>query len=180
MKSHVVSAPRDFPSSQAPRAARGSARTGATAVTTQFVDGYLPALLAQAHDLVSSEFHAVAAAHGLAPSEWRVLATLAGGSPMSIGRLAQIVVMKQPTVTRLLDRMEATGHVRRLPHDGDRRITLAGITPAGQKVVAKLVVLAREHEERVLEPFGVARADDLKRTLLQLIALHRGAEDGAA
>jgi DNA-binding MarR family transcriptional regulator len=177
MKSHAVSVLRDFPSSQAPRPARRGTRTSADAETGQFVDGYLPALLAQAHDLVSGEFHAVAAEHGIAPSEWRVLATLASGVPMSIGRLAQIVVMKQPTVTRLLDRMEAVGHVQRLPHDGDRRITLVGITPAGQKVVSKLLALAREHEERVLEPFGAERAADLKDTLLQLIALHRGVDD---
>lgn len=175
MKSHAVSTPRDFPSSQGSRAR--STRASAVAETAQFVDSYLPALLAQAHDVVSSEFHAVAARHGLAPSEWRVLATLASGAPMSIGRLAQIVVMKQPTVTRLLDRMEATGHVERLPHDGDRRITLVGITTAGQKMVSRLVALAREHEERVLEPFGVKRSEDLKETLMQLIALHRGGDE---
>lgn len=180
MKSHAVSVPRDFPSSQAPRAPRRGAKASATAQTAQFVDGYLPALLAQAHDLVSSEFHAVAARHGLAPSEWRVLATLASGEPMSIGRLAQIAVMKQPTVTRLLDRMEATGHVQRLPHDGDRRITLVGITPAGQKMVSRLVEMAREHEQRVLEPFGVQRAAELKETLMQLIALHRRGDEAGA
>src|SRR5438094_110879 len=96
--------------------------TGET-TAAQFVDGYLPALLAQAHHLVSGEFHAVANSHGFTPSEWRVLATLASGAPSSIGRLAQITVMKQPTITRLLDRMEAAGHVRRLPSEGDRRVT---------------------------------------------------------
>ena len=30
------------------------------------------------------------------------MATLAGGDPISIGRLAQVSVMKQPTVTRML------------------------------------------------------------------------------
>ena len=136
-----------------------------------FVDAYLPALLAQAHERVASEFHAIAAEHGIAPSEWRVLATLASGEPTAIGRLAQIVVMKQPTVTRLLDRMEATGYVQRVPHDGDRRITLVTITAKGQKLTGKLVPLAREHEARVLAPIGVQRATALKHSLLQLIGL---------
>lgn len=128
-------------------------------------------MLAQAHELVASEFHAIAAEHGLAPSEWRVLATLASGEPTSIGRLAEIVVMKQPTVTRLLDRMEAAGTVQRVPHEGDRRITLVSITARGQALTDKLVPLAREHEARVLAPFGAQRANALKLSLLQLIGM---------
>jgi DNA-binding MarR family transcriptional regulator len=139
----------------------------------RFVDGYLPALLAQASQLISGEFHRVVAAHGFTVSEWRVLATLAGGEPMSIGRLAQITTFKQPTVTRLLDRMEAKGQVRRLLNDGDRRITLVGITAAGSRLVARLIPLALEHEQRVLEPFGLRRAEELKATLLGIIELHR-------
>ena len=145
------------------------------ATAAHFVDDYLPALLAQASHLISGEFHGVVAAKGFTVSEWRVLATLAGGEPMSIGRLAEITVMKQPTVTRLLDRMEASGHVKRLAHGGDRRVTLVSITPSGSKTVAGLIPLARKHEQRVLEPFGVKRAAELKATLIQLIELHKGA-----
>lgn len=179
MKSHAVSVPREYPDSDNARSVRRGARGGTAAATVQFVDAYLPALLAQAHELVASEFHAIAAEHGLAPSEWRVLATLASGKPTSIGRLAQIVVMKQPTVTRLLDRMEATGHVQRVPHDGDRRITLVTITPLGQKLTAKLVPLARDHEARVLAPVGARRANALKDTLLKLISLQQAGDTEA-
>src|SRR6218665_1729122 len=84
-----------------------------------FVNDYLPALLAQASWLISSEFHGVARAHGFSVSEWRVLASLAGGVPISIGRLAQLSVTKQPTVTRLLDRMQAKNHGERPPHGRD-------------------------------------------------------------
>jgi DNA-binding MarR family transcriptional regulator len=53
-------------------------------------------------------------AAGFEVSDWRVLSTLSDGKPISIGRLAQISVTKQPTVTRLLDRMEAQGYVKRI------------------------------------------------------------------
>ena len=142
---------------------------------TRFVDHYLAALLAQASHLISSEFHAVVRANGLSVSEWRVLASLAGGEPIAIGQLAQVAVLKQPTVTRMLDRMEAKRQVERLAHDGDRRVTLVRITPAGNRMVERLIALAREHEQRVLEPFGLPRAEDLKTTLRQIIELHRGA-----
>ena len=137
-----------------------------------FVDDYLPALLALASQLISSEFHAVARSHGFSVSEWRVLASLAGFDAISTGQLAQVSLMKQPTLTRLLDRMVRDGHVERLDHDGDRRVTLVRITPAGARTVEKLMELAREHEHRVLEPFGLARAEELKATLRRMIELH--------
>ncbi len=137
-----------------------------------FVNDYLPALLAQASELISAEFHVVARRHGFSVTEWRVMATLAGGTPMSIGQLAQVTVTKQPTVTRLLDRMESNGRVKRTPHDSDRRITLVRITDSGVHMVKHLMGLAHEHEMRVMEPFGVVRSEELKNTLRQLIALH--------
>lgn len=144
----------------------------------RFTDDYLPALLAQASQLISAQFHVVARAHGFSVSEWRVMASLAGDVPISIGRLAQVAVTKQPTVTRLLDRMQARGHVQRLPHGSDRRITLVRITAAGTRAVAPLIELARAHELRVLEPFGLERAGQLKDTLRQMIELQ--AQSGAA
>ncbi|HUG24521.1 MarR family winged helix-turn-helix transcriptional regulator [Piscinibacter sp.] len=141
--------------------------------SAHFVDDYLPALLAQASQLISGEFHLVVRSNGFSVSEWRVLATLAGNEPLSIGRLAQITTIKQPTVTRLLDRMTAKGYVERLENDGDRRITLVRITPTGTRMVSRLIPLAREHEQRVLEPFGLQRAEDLKSTLRSIVELHR-------
>ena len=144
----------------------------------RFVDDYLPALLAQASELISAEFHRVVRRLGFSVTEWRVLATLAGGKPISIGKLAQVTVTKQPTVTRLLDRMEARGQAERLPHDRDRRITLVRITSKGAKTVEQLMTLAREHELIVLEPFGLTRAEELKTTLRQMIDMHARATNG--
>lgn len=138
-----------------------------------FVDNYLAALLAQASHLISAEFHQQVRANGFTVSEWRILATLAGGVSISIGQLAEVAVTKQPTVTRLLDRMEAKRQVERLPHDTDRRVTLVRITAEGQQTVDRLIALAQEHEARVLEPFGLKRAEELKTTLRRMIDLHR-------
>jgi DNA-binding MarR family transcriptional regulator len=137
-----------------------------------FVDDYLPALLARASYLISGEFHRIAKDRGFTVSEWRVLATLAGNEPMSISRLAMLTVSKQPTVTRVVDRMELRGQVKRIAHDSDRRVTLIEITPAGSREVAALIKLAREHERRVLDPFGLQRGAELKATLKRMIALH--------
>ncbi len=138
----------------------------------RFADGYLAALLAQASHLISEEFHTVVRQHGFTVSEWRTLATLSDGRDISIGKLAQITLHKQPTLTRLIIRMEKRGQIRRLDHDRDGRVTLVRITPAGRRKVAQLIRLARQHERRVLEPFGLERSEQLKATLRRIIELH--------
>ena len=138
----------------------------------RFVDDYLPALLAQASHLISSEFHQVVSDNGFTVSEWRVLATLQDRDALSVGRVAQITLLKPSTVTRILDRMEADGYVERLVNAEDRRVTPVRITESGAQVVARLVKLALAHERRVLEPFGLERAEALKSTLRHIIALH--------
>lgn len=164
------------PDAGKPSSALSAAKEAEPAVA--FVDEYLPALLARASRLISTEFHRIAAARGLNVSEWRVLASLSEGDPMSIGRLARTTVTKQPTLTRVLDRMEGMGMVERIANEGDRRITLVRITAAGKAAVDKLIPLARAHEHRVLQPFGPAQAARLKATLRRMIELHEA--DGEA
>jgi DNA-binding MarR family transcriptional regulator len=139
----------------------------------RFVDGYLAALLAQASKLISAEFHEVVRAGGLPVAEWRILASLSGGEPLPVGRLAQIVLAPQPTVTRQLDRMAGKGLVERIGHATDRRLTLARITPQGQALAQGLIDSARAHERRVLAPFGRERAALLKTVLKEMIEQHQ-------
>ena len=74
-----------------------------------FVDDYLAYLLARASHLISSEFHAEVEASGLSLMEWRVMASLSGKPSLSIQALADIVLAKQPTVTKLVGRMQDAG-----------------------------------------------------------------------
>jgi DNA-binding MarR family transcriptional regulator len=69
--------------------------------------------------------------------------------------------------------MVARGQVERLPDSVDRRITRVRITPEGQRTVSALISLAREHESRVLAPFGLDQVDALKATLRGLIERRR-------
>lgn len=154
-------------------AAAAAALRGQTVARERFVDGYLAALLAQASKLISAEFHAVVRAGGLPVAHWRILATLAGGKPVPVGRLAQIVLTPQPTVTRQLERMAGKGLVERSAHATDRRLTLARITPQGEALARGLIEQARAHERKVLAPFGRERAALLKAVLKDMIEQHR-------
>ena len=138
----------------------------APAAPDAFVDGYLPYLLARASHLVSGEFHRQVEAAGLSVPEWRVLATLADRPDCTIGALADITLTKQPTLTKLIDRMAADGLVTRRNGALDRRHALVSITARG------LLDRAAAHEQQVLDDFGVAQGNQLKDTLRRLIALH--------
>ncbi|AXO63943.1 MarR family transcriptional regulator [Pseudomonas sp. phDV1] len=141
--------------------------------TKDFVDNYLPALLGQAWHLVSTQFHAVVEEHGLSVLEWRVLSTLASHGAMSISALAQVTVSKQPTVTRLLLRLEAQGYVERSTSLDDRRFTLVRVTRAGRRLVTGLIELADKHELEILSPFDEEKISALKEVLHELIARHQ-------
>ncbi|MBC8948628.1 MULTISPECIES: MarR family winged helix-turn-helix transcriptional regulator [Xenorhabdus] len=138
-----------------------------------FVDNYLPALLGQAWMLVSSEFHDIVEARGLSVLEWRVLSALAGSGPIGISLLAQKTVSKQPTITRVLQRLELQGYIARFSNGGsDRRITLVSLTETGKKVVEGLLTEAESHEKSVLEPLGDSKSQLLKEVLQELIKRH--------
>ncbi|AKJ70238.1 MarR family transcriptional regulator [Pandoraea thiooxydans] len=134
-----------------------------------FIDDYFAYLLARASTLVSHEFHQEVQAAGLAVSEWRILATLSDGRACTISELADIVLAKQPTVTKVVDRLENAGLVIRQPGTVDRRQSLVSGTPAGRRLAAPLVASAKAHEERLLQRFGATESAQLKATLRALI-----------
>ncbi|TXI64965.1 MAG: MarR family transcriptional regulator [Limnohabitans sp.] len=136
-----------------------------------FVDDYLAYLLARASHLISSEFHAVVEASGLSLMEWRVMASLSGKEALSVGELADIVLAKQPTVTKLVGRMEEAGWVKRCDAPHDKRQSLVSLTPAGQRKVKPLLAQARAHEGQVMVDIGLAEVAQLKKVLERVIAV---------
>lgn len=152
-----------------PRSAAMSQKRRRTGRRRAFVDDYLPRLLLHAQHTISDDFYTLVRKHGLSVLEWRVLAALADGDAFSIGQLANLTFAKQPTITRLLDRLEARGHVKRLAAEADRRVTLVRARPEGIAAISRLLTLAREHERRMLEMFGVRAVATLKSELRKII-----------
>ncbi len=99
----------------------------------RFIDGYLSYLLARASHTVYREFHAQVQAAGLGSLEWRLLATLSDGDGLTIGELAREILAQQPTLTKLVQRMEKAGWVRRGadPADATPIFTGGNFTLAG-------------------------------------------------
>ena len=136
-----------------------------------FVRDYLSYLLAQASYAVYKEFDAQVRAAGLSSIEWRVLATLSDGDGLTIGELAREVLAQQPTLTKLVDRMERAGLVERRGDETDGRRTLVYETAGGRARVAPLLVQAKAHERAALGAFAPQEAEALKRALRDLCEL---------
>ncbi len=91
-----------------------------------------PYLLTRAAHRVSAEFHAELPRFGLSVAEWRTLACLYDSPGLGVSELAAMAIMKQPRMTKILDRLQAEGLILREAVEGDRRRVRARLTPKGR------------------------------------------------
>ena len=148
-------------------------RGGRPSANERFLDDYLGYLLGQASHALYKDFEAQVRASGLNSAQWRVLAALHDGPPLPINALAREVLSKQPTVTKLVQRMCEQGWVSVLADPTDHRRTLVAATPGGKRRVRPLVRKAREHEAAVLHALGAADRTALKTLLTRMAGLRR-------
>ncbi len=134
----------------------------------RFVDTYLGYLLGQANHALFKDFEAQVQAAGLSSIEWRVLATLHDSQAMPVSQLAQEVLSKQPTVTKLVQRMAAQGWVGLWADVNDQRRTLVAIEAAGLELVKPLIEAAKQQEAQVFQALGATEIEAIKQLLSRL------------
>jgi DNA-binding MarR family transcriptional regulator len=137
----------------------------------RFMNSHLGYLLEQANHALYKEFDAHVRAAGLSPIEWRVLAALHDGEPLTVSQLAREVLSKQPTVTKLVQRMVEQGWLALQADRDDQRRTLVAATAAGKRLVKPLVEEARQHEARMLRSLAATEKIALRK-LLEKLAQH--------
>lgn len=83
--------------------------------------------------------------------------------------LAREMTMSTSGLTRLVDRIEAAGHVRREPCPEDKRGLLAVLTPAGRRLIADAAPMHVADLDRYLAagltPHELTQLTDLLRTV---------------
>jgi|SRR5690606_22339757 len=110
-------------------------------------------------------------AHDLSFAQFNVLRILrgAGSQGASCGDIAGRMVKRDPDITRLLDRMEERGLVRRFRDADDRRVVMAAITEAGRALIAPLDDAVPAVHRRQLGHMSRKQLE----TLAELLALAR-------
>lgn len=143
------------------------------AADESFVDGYLLYMMAQASDAASSAFHAQLAAEGVPVATWRILACLYPDLGLNVGDLARRCLLKQPTLTRQLDRLCADGLTQRVHENRDRRGVLVSLTSKGLDKAKSLVTKASQHEAQILSAYSQSEIETFKTMLADLTARTR-------
>ena len=82
--------------------------------------------------------------------------------------IAKRLRIEGPTMTRMLDTLEADGLVERLPDPADRRTKQLRLTPTGEKVLEEIFAIADELRDRLLDRVAPERLDELNALLVML------------
>jgi DNA-binding MarR family transcriptional regulator len=135
--------------------------------SNRFVDGHLSALLGRAAMAISKEFHEDTRRYRMPIPHWRILACLSDNPGMSLTELSELTLISQPTMTRLVQRLEAARLIVKSADGHDRRLLHVSLTARGRDRVRDVVALANARQERILAGLD---AEALKRTLRYLIA----------
>ena len=104
---------------------------------------------------------------GLTLQQYNVLRILRGAGPDGLPTLeiGGRMIEQAPGVTRLLDRLEGKGLVRRQRCPSDRRQVLCWITPAGAGLLQAMEQTVEEAGRRALGALGRDELDSLVRAL---------------
>jgi DNA-binding MarR family transcriptional regulator len=73
----------------------------------------------------------------LSPSEAAVMGRVGRAGPMTPGQLARSEHVQPPSMTRIIERLETRGFLRRTPDPNDRRQVLVSRTEAGNEFVER-------------------------------------------
>ena len=79
--------------------------------------------------------------------------------------IAKRLRIEGPTMTRMLDALEADGLVERLPDPGDRRTKQLRVTEQGESVLREIFAIADEMRDRLLDGVSEERMDELNAFL---------------
>ena len=99
------------------------------------------------------------------PTQLRVLTIVAGNGHTNMNRLAEALDVVPSSASRLCDRLEATGLLRRAPDPRDRREVRLVLTPAARRMLDELRERRRTALAEVLARMTAAGQQELVRAL---------------
>ncbi len=106
----------------------------------------------------------------ISAAQWIIVMQLSYKPSSTTGELAKTINHDPGAMTRLLDRLENKGMVKRLPSETDRRAVTLQLTPAGEALKPKIVAALTKVNNRLLKGFEAQEVDQLKEFLKRMIA----------
>jgi DNA-binding MarR family transcriptional regulator len=93
--------------------------------------------------------------------------------PRTAGRLAELAGLSAASTSRLVDRLERRGLVRRRREHGDRRYVEVHLEPEGEKLLGEIRVLKGSDLHRAVESMTSEERRRLTSALTRLVELTR-------
>jgi len=100
------------------------------------------------------------------PVQVMLLFFLQQNNDLSLTQISQGLMLENPTVTRLIYRLEKSGHVKRSDHPNDRRVYLVHLTEKGKKVAKKALPIVKKLNDQIKEGYSKAEIEDFKKVLI--------------
>jgi len=107
--------------------------------------------------------------YNITRTQWIALYYIRNNNMITQKQLADKISLKEPSVVRLLDKMETLGWVNRINSETDKRIKFLNLTDSGQKIETDMLVLAEKFKEDVLNGITVEELDNFKSTLSKML-----------
>jgi len=129
----------------------------------------LPMTLLQARENVTRFFRPMLRDHKLTEQQWRVLRSLADHGAMEISALAAHCFILLPSLSRILQNLEARGLITRRPVRHDQRRSEIMLSPKGRTLFKATVAQVEAAYAEITRRFGTERMATLKSLLDLLI-----------
>ncbi len=125
-------------------------------------------------------FAARTSAHGLSATQWRLLGQVLREGPATQAVLADLLDVEPISVSRLIDRMESSGWVRREAHPEDRRARIIVATEKARAIAPGVKQIMQEVCNDALEGMPEEQRRLLHGALLTLVETVNRAEPDKA
>jgi DNA-binding MarR family transcriptional regulator len=130
----------------------------------------IPFLMHQVVHYVESSVNERARPYGLRIEGVRVLFRLIAKDERTVNELSALTGIEKSTLSRLLDRMEKRGLVKRARGSEDRRSVVVSLTPKGRKLGEKhRPVYYRDYEGILLRGFDESEVAAFRGALVRMI-----------
>lgn len=123
-------------------------------------------LLAKAYQRACALYKETFDNYGLTPQQFGLLRFLWEEDGITQVELSSRSQIDRTTIGGLIDRLEQSGLLKRLPHPEDRRAYRISLTAAGKQLQAELAPLAEQLHRNIVAPLSPDEVDSL-RTILQ-------------
>lgn len=114
---------------------------------------FVPYLLYTTTNKLNRRLRGKLRAEGINIGRWRVLAVLRAFGELNVGRIVDLTVMEQPTVSRILVQLENEDLVARRTSSVDSREVLVRLTGAGNRAFEAIYPTAKSHQLHAIEGF---------------------------